>query len=251
MLEQALDAVLQRHRRGRAALAGAVQREIDRAVPEAAIDDVAAVLRDRRADAGLDQLADLGDDLGVGRIVAMIGLGRDMDAGGAARRGTAAPRWRNDRAALRAPAASARASRRRARRSPRRSRGRRRRRPPRRSRRSPRRAARPRPPRASRNRASQPPSPCGRAGISESPDWAWFRSGSAWGGCGLWQRRRSRGEDIGELDDAGRDAGAAFRRRAISRRAQPRLPFETGQLRLASGLRDRGSCAAHRPRARL
>ena len=44
-------------------------REIDRAVLEAAIDDVAAVLRDRRADPGLDQLADLGDDLGVGGIV--------------------------------------------------------------------------------------------------------------------------------------------------------------------------------------
>ena len=44
-----------------------MQGEIDGAVAEAAIDDVAAVLGDRRADPGLDQLADLGDDLGVGR----------------------------------------------------------------------------------------------------------------------------------------------------------------------------------------
>src|SRR6478672_3048395 len=68
MFEQALDPVLQRHRRGRAALAGAVQGEKDGAVPEAAIDDVAAVLRHSGTDAGVDQLANLGDDLGIGGI---------------------------------------------------------------------------------------------------------------------------------------------------------------------------------------
>ena len=40
-----------------------------------------------------------------------------------------------------------------------------------------------------RNRACPPPSPCGRAGTSASPDWAWFRSGSAWMRCGLRKRR--------------------------------------------------------------
>ena len=53
---------------------------IDRAVLEAAIDDVAAVLGHRRADAGFDQLPDLVDDLGIGRIVVDRRPSRDLDA---------------------------------------------------------------------------------------------------------------------------------------------------------------------------
>src|SRR4051812_26468549 len=71
MFEQRFDALLQGHGRGRAARAGAVHGEIDLAAAKAAIDDVAAVLRDRRTHSGFDQLADLGDDLGVGGILAI------------------------------------------------------------------------------------------------------------------------------------------------------------------------------------
>ena len=46
--------------------------QIDHALAEAAVDDVAAVVGDRRAHAGFDQFLDLLDDLGVGRIVADI-----------------------------------------------------------------------------------------------------------------------------------------------------------------------------------
>ena len=42
--------------------------EVERAFAIAAIDDVAAVLGDRRADAGFDQFLDLVDDVGVGRV---------------------------------------------------------------------------------------------------------------------------------------------------------------------------------------
>ena len=46
----------------------------------ALVDDVAAVLRDRRADAGLDQLLDLVDDVGVGGILVDVGVVGDVDA---------------------------------------------------------------------------------------------------------------------------------------------------------------------------
>ena len=58
----------------------------------AAIDDVAAVLGDRRADAGVDQLLDLVDDLGVRRILLEVGRHRDRDPGGRARAEQAARR---------------------------------------------------------------------------------------------------------------------------------------------------------------
>ena len=92
MADQALDPALQRHGRRRAARAGAVHREIEVAVPVALVDDVAAVLRDRGADAGLDQLLDLVDDVGVGGIFLEVDLVGDMDAGGACRARTAARR---------------------------------------------------------------------------------------------------------------------------------------------------------------
>ena len=63
--EQVLDAHLQRHRRGRAAGAGALHVQVDDAAVEAVEGDVAAVLRHRRADPGVEQLLDLADDLGV------------------------------------------------------------------------------------------------------------------------------------------------------------------------------------------
>src|SRR5206468_789256 len=44
------------------------------------IDNVAAVLRDRRTDAGLDQLFDLVDDLRISRIFVEI-FSRDLDVG--------------------------------------------------------------------------------------------------------------------------------------------------------------------------
>ena len=59
VVEQVLDAVLQRDRRARAAGAGAAHVEVDHAALEAVEDDVAAVLRHRRADPRLDQLLDL------------------------------------------------------------------------------------------------------------------------------------------------------------------------------------------------
>ena len=66
----------------------------DRAVPSliALVDDVAAVLGDRGADAGFDQLLDLVDDVGVGRIFVEIRVARDVDAGRACRARTAARR---------------------------------------------------------------------------------------------------------------------------------------------------------------
>ena len=90
--DQALDPALQRDRRRRAARAGALHAEIERAVLVAAIDDVAAVLRDRRADAGFDQILDLVDDLGVGRVLLEIGVVGDLDPGRACRARTAARR---------------------------------------------------------------------------------------------------------------------------------------------------------------
>ena len=58
----------------------------ERAVLVAAIDDVAAVLRDRRADPGFDQFLDLVDDVGVGRVFLDRRRVGDLDAGGAGRR---------------------------------------------------------------------------------------------------------------------------------------------------------------------
>src|SRR5207245_9438057 len=57
--DQALDAAFERDRRGGAAGAGAVHREIQVTVLVPLVDDVAAVLRDRRADASLDELLSL------------------------------------------------------------------------------------------------------------------------------------------------------------------------------------------------
>src|SRR3546814_10422002 len=69
MFEQGFDAVLQRRGRRRTARAGALHLEIDIALVEAAIEDVAAVARDSGADARFDQFPDLRDAVGVGGIV--------------------------------------------------------------------------------------------------------------------------------------------------------------------------------------
>ena len=61
--------------------------QVDDAVGEILEDDVAAVLRDRRADAGFEQLLDLRDDL----VVFLFGAGRGI-ALGAARRSPGARR---------------------------------------------------------------------------------------------------------------------------------------------------------------
>jgi hypothetical protein len=61
-----------------------VGREKSVAALEAAMDDVAAVLGHRRTVAGLDQLADLRDDLRVSGVVLDL-LGGDVDARGGAR----------------------------------------------------------------------------------------------------------------------------------------------------------------------
>lgn len=63
--------------------------QIDLPLVEAAIDDVAAVIGDGRTHAGVDKVADLGDDLRIlgavcGRRVLLI-PGRNMDAGRRAR----------------------------------------------------------------------------------------------------------------------------------------------------------------------
>src|SRR5262249_29763583 len=82
IFEQLLDAVLERRGRGGAARAGALHLQIDFPLVEAAIDDVAAVIGDRGADARLDQLLDLRDDLGIGGIVGdFLVLGGDREAG--------------------------------------------------------------------------------------------------------------------------------------------------------------------------
>src|SRR5687767_8881159 len=63
--QQVLDAVLQRRGRGRAAGAGALHRQIDRAVLEAAEGDVAAIAGNGRADSGLQQVLDRLDGLRI------------------------------------------------------------------------------------------------------------------------------------------------------------------------------------------
>ena len=83
MLDQALDAAFQGHRRGRTSGAGALHGEVECALPVAAIDDVAAVLGDRRPHPGFDQFLDLVDDLTVGRVLLeRRSIGGDGDAGG-------------------------------------------------------------------------------------------------------------------------------------------------------------------------
>src|SRR5919107_4887162 len=72
MAQQVLDAVLQRGGRGRAARAGALHGEIHDAVLEAPERDVAAVARNRRADAGLEQLLDGGDGRGVALLEELL-----------------------------------------------------------------------------------------------------------------------------------------------------------------------------------
>ena len=69
MADEILDPALQRDRAGGATRTGPLHRKIERALAIAAIDDVAAVLRHRGADAGLEQFLDLRDDLGVGGIL--------------------------------------------------------------------------------------------------------------------------------------------------------------------------------------
>src|SRR3546814_7131404 len=56
MFEQRFDAVLQGRGRGRAARTGALHLQIDIALVEAAIDDVAAVIGNRGADARFDEI---------------------------------------------------------------------------------------------------------------------------------------------------------------------------------------------------
>jgi hypothetical protein len=65
VLEQVLDAHLERGRRAGAARAGPLHVQVDHAIPEILEDDIAAVLGHRRPDAGFEQFLDLGDDLVV------------------------------------------------------------------------------------------------------------------------------------------------------------------------------------------
>ena len=81
MADQALDAALERDRRARASGARALHGEEQGAVLVAAIDDIAAVLGDRRAHPGLDEIAELVDDLGIGGIVLETGVRSDLDPG--------------------------------------------------------------------------------------------------------------------------------------------------------------------------
>src|ERR1700752_2707180 len=68
MLEQILDAVLQRCGGGGAAGAGALHVEIDDAVLETAEGDVAAVIGNRRPHPGLDQVLDGVHGLRIGLV---------------------------------------------------------------------------------------------------------------------------------------------------------------------------------------
>src|SRR5690625_2664832 len=73
MAQQVLDPGLQRHGRGRAARAGALHVDIDHAAVETVKGDVSAILRHGRAHAAVEQLLDLGHDLGI-RPVAVISM---------------------------------------------------------------------------------------------------------------------------------------------------------------------------------
>src|SRR5215211_5670010 len=79
--QEVLDAVLEGRGRGRAARAGALHVEIDDPVLEAAEGDVAAVARDRRADAGLEQLLDRLDRRRIGGVEELIAVGNARRAG--------------------------------------------------------------------------------------------------------------------------------------------------------------------------
>ncbi len=73
MLEKIFDSVPQRGRRGGAAGARALHREIDDFLAVALEDDVAAVASHRRADARLDQFLDRFDLLGILGIEELAG----------------------------------------------------------------------------------------------------------------------------------------------------------------------------------
>src|SRR4051812_49196563 len=85
MADQALNAPLQGDGGGGAAGAGPVHRKIQMPVTIALVGDIAAVLGDRWPDAGLDQLLDLVDDVGVGRVFLKIAVVGYVDTGGSTR----------------------------------------------------------------------------------------------------------------------------------------------------------------------
>src|SRR3569623_2605053 len=72
--EQVLDAGLEGRGRGRAARAGALHVQVDRAVAEALEGDIAAIHGHGRTDAGRDQLLDDFDGLGVAVVAELIDL---------------------------------------------------------------------------------------------------------------------------------------------------------------------------------
>ena len=81
MADQAFDAALEGHGGRRTAGTGTVHREIEMALAIALVSNIAPVLRNCRPDAGLDQLLDLVDDVGIGRIFLEIAFRCDVDAG--------------------------------------------------------------------------------------------------------------------------------------------------------------------------
>ena len=83
MFEQLLDALFERRGRGGAARTGALHLKEYLALLEAAIDDIAAVPGHGRADARIDQFADLRDDFGIFGII-IEAFGRNDDLGGTA-----------------------------------------------------------------------------------------------------------------------------------------------------------------------
>src|SRR5881398_3385468 len=86
MANQAFDAALQRDGRRRTSRTGAMHRQIESPAAIASVRDVSAVLRDSRADPGLDQFLDLLDDIAIGRVfLETVGFG-DLDARRAALR---------------------------------------------------------------------------------------------------------------------------------------------------------------------
>src|SRR5450631_4353832 len=84
MLQQVLDAVLQRRGGRGAAGAGALHVEVDDAVLEAAKGDVAAITGDRGAHPGFDQVLDGRDRLGVGLVEELVLLVGGLVASNAA-----------------------------------------------------------------------------------------------------------------------------------------------------------------------
>ena len=63
-----------------------MQLEIDLPLDKPAIDDVTAVTRNRRPHPRFDQILDLVDDVGIGRVFLDMLFGRNVDAGRAAGR---------------------------------------------------------------------------------------------------------------------------------------------------------------------